>query len=227
MRGRDALIHAHVLEPQGSAILLLQPVLAICEATCDAARALRTVRAVEEGYVLVSDVAEPVDLALVFKQAECNAMDGRITPALVEKAASAVKVVEVVAILFTSPEAQVADFEVGPEVARRVAIGLPIVLWPPLFILQPLSRIVRVYIVRVISEELLRLWPQRRNTIRAIVDIDVETICLIVVLHPSEDVVVYIAEEVDVGLDAPVVLDILERRMLAEHTAIPSTHLVV
>lgn len=48
-----------MLEPDGAAILRIEPVLAVCEAAYLAARALAVVGAVEEGNVLVTDVAEP------------------------------------------------------------------------------------------------------------------------------------------------------------------------
>jgi hypothetical protein len=41
----------------------------------------------------------------------------RIAPAFVKEASSTIKMVKVVTVLFASPKAQVADFEVGPEVA--------------------------------------------------------------------------------------------------------------
>lgn len=54
------LAHACELEPVGSAVLLVKPALAVCEAASDAAFAFWRIRAVEEGDVLVSDVSKPV-----------------------------------------------------------------------------------------------------------------------------------------------------------------------
>ncbi len=56
----EELAHAHVLEPVGPAVFPMEPGLAVCEAAGDAALALGRVGAVEEGDVLVADVAEPV-----------------------------------------------------------------------------------------------------------------------------------------------------------------------
>jgi hypothetical protein len=61
-------VHADVFEPQRSAVLAIQPLLTIGETACDASLTLRAVRAVEEGYMLVSDVSKPMDLALVFEE---------------------------------------------------------------------------------------------------------------------------------------------------------------
>lgn len=221
------LVHANILEPQRPAILTPKKTLAVSEAASHTARALRIVWTVEEGNVLVADVTEPVYLALVFEQAECDAVHRCIAPALVEEATRAVKVFKVVAVFLAAPEAQVGDLKVGPEVAGGVAMSLVGVFWSPLVILQPLACVIGVYVVGMISEELSRLWPQCGDALWAVIDIDVEAISLVVVLHPSEDVVVDVAEEVHLRLDTPVVLDVLQRGVLAEHAAVPPTHLMV
>ena len=53
------LIHPNVFEPERSAVLLVQELLAVSEAAGYAAFAFRVVGAVEEGDVLIADVAEP------------------------------------------------------------------------------------------------------------------------------------------------------------------------
>ena len=177
--------------------------------------------------MLVANVTEPMDLALILKQTKCDTMNGCVTPALIEEAASTVEMVEVVAVFLAAPETQVADLKVGPEVAGRVPICLLVVLWPPATVFQPLARVVRVYVVGVVVEKLLRLRPECRNTLSAIVDVDVEAVGLVVVLHPRKDIVVDIAEEVDIRLDSPVILHVFKCRVLAEHAAVPSAHLMV
>lgn len=177
--------------------------------------------------MLIANVAEPVDLVLVLEQTEGNAMHGRIAPALVEEATRAIEMIEVVTILLAAPETQIADFEVGPEVAGRVSIRLFIVVWPSLVVLEPFTRIVGVYVVRMIVEELLGFWPERCYALSAVVDVDVEAVGLVVVLHPRKDVVVDVAEEVHVGFDSPVVLHVFQRWMLTEHAAIPPAHLMI
>lgn len=112
-----SLVHTYVFEPQRAAVLALEEILAVGKATCNTTRAFRIVWTIEKGNVLIADVSKPVYLALVFEKAERDTVNGRIAPALVEEATSAVEVVEVVAILLASPEAHVTDFKVGPEVA--------------------------------------------------------------------------------------------------------------
>lgn len=47
------------------------------------------------------------------------------------------------------------------------------------------------------------------------------------VLHPCEDIVVDIAEKMDIGLDSPIVLHIFQRWVLTKHATVPSAHLVI
>lgn len=62
---------------------------------------------------------------------------------------------------------------------------------------------------------------------RTVVEVDCEAICLVVVLHEAKDVVVDIAEEVDIGLYTPVVLHVCQSGVFVEHSRVPAAHLVV
>ena len=77
------------------------------------------------------------------------------------------------------------------------------------------------------GDEFLRLRPQGGNALRCVVEVDGETVGFIVVLHPAENVIVDVAEEMDFGLDAPVVADVFEGGVFVEHAAVPAAHLVV
>lgn len=57
--GGASSAHADILEPVGPAVLLVEEGFAVGEPARDAALALSRVGAVEEGDVLVADVAEP------------------------------------------------------------------------------------------------------------------------------------------------------------------------
>ena len=109
----------------------------------------------------------------------------------------------------------------------RVSVRFLVVLWPPLAVFQPLPCAVRMHVVFMIRNELLSLGPERCDALGAVVEIDVEAVGLVVVLHPAEDVVVDIAEEIHVWLDAPVVLHVLEGGVLGKETRVPAAHLVV
>jgi len=56
------LAHAYELEPIWPAIFLIQPLFAVCKASSYAAFALRRVRAIEEGNVLITDVPKPISI---------------------------------------------------------------------------------------------------------------------------------------------------------------------
>jgi len=154
-------------------------------------------------------------------------MHGRIAPSLIEEATRSIQVLKVIHIRPTPPEPKIANLKVRPEMAGRVSIRLILILRPPLPVCQPLHSIIRVHIGRMICNEFLRLRPECRHTLRRVVDIDVEAICFVVILHPAEDVVVDVAEEVDVRFDAPVVLVFGEGGVLGEEAAVPTTHLVI
>jgi len=75
--------------------------------------------------------------------------------------------------------------------------------------------------------EPLRLGPQRWYGLGCIVKVDGKAVGFVAVLHIAENVVVDVAEEVDVGLDAPVVAGIEEGWVVVEEAAVPAAHLVV
>jgi hypothetical protein len=248
-RDSSILVHADILEPVRTAVLLVQPGLAVGETARHASLALVRVGAVEEGDVLVSDIAEPVekkasvsstthmcasaikhlpvDLALILKQTESNAVYGSITPSLVEETAGSVQVVKVVLVRLAAPKVHVANLKVAPEVAGRVSVGIEVVAGAASLIGDPVQRVVRVKIIRVLGNELDRLGPQRRDRLGGIVEVDGEAVRLVVVVHITEHVVVNVAEKVDVGLNAPIVLRVVQSRVLVEQATVPSTHLVV
>ena len=99
--------------------------------------------------------------------------------------------------------------------------------WPSLVIRHPVLCVIWMKIFRMRLEESLRLGPQCWNALRSVVKVDRETICLVVILHVTEDVVVDITKKVDLGLDAPVILDVFERWVLVEEARVPPAHLVV
>ena len=84
-----------------------------------------------------------------------------------------------------------------------------------------------MHVFGMCGDEFLRLGPQGGNALRRIVEVDGEAVGLVVVLHPAENVVVDFTEEVDFGLDSPVVADVFESGVFVEHAAVPAAHLVV
>ena len=169
----------------------------------------------------------PVNTVGVLEESETDTVDGRIAPALIEETTGSVEMVEVVLVCLAPPESHVANFEVAPEMACRVAVRLGVVVRAADAISEPGHGIVLVDGIGVRSDELEGLGPKSFDGLGVIVEVDREAVGLVVVLHESEHIVIDIAEEVDVGLDAPIVLDVLERGVLVEHAAVPPAHLVV
>lgn len=92
--------------------------------------------------------------------------------------------------------------------AGRVPVRLLVMLWPSRAIRQPLHSVILVYIFWMLGDKFYCLWPQTRDRLRGVVEVDREAVSLIIVLHVGEDVVVHIAEEMDIGLNTPVVASI-------------------
>lgn len=135
--------------------------------------------------------------------------------------------IEIILVGLTPPKVQVRNFEIAPEMAGAVTIRLDVVLWSSRRICQPIHSIVLVEIFRMLSDKFGRFGPQRRNRSWRIVEIDSETISLIVVGHESEHIVVDVAEEVHLRLHPPVELRVCKSRMLVEKTTVPATHLMI
>ena len=62
---------------------------------------------------------------------------------------------------------------------------------------------------------------------RGVVQVDGEAVCFVAVGHVAEHVVVDVAEEVDLGLHAPVIPRVSEGRVMVEKAGVPAAHLVV
>lgn len=83
-----------------------------------------------------------MDPTLVLEQAKRNTVYRSISPTLVEEATSSVEVIEVVLVRLAPPEVHVANFEVAPEVTRRVPIGLVPVVWSSSLVHKPIDGVV-------------------------------------------------------------------------------------
>lgn len=165
----------------------------------------------------------------VLEQAQSDGMDGRVPPPLVEEAAGAVQVVEVILVRLAAPELHVGDLEVAPEMAGRVAVGLFVVAGAALLILEPGAGGDGLVpdVLWVGLDEFERLGPEGGDGLGRVVQVDGEAVRLVVIVHVAEDVVVDVAKEVHVGLDAPVVARVFEGRVVVEEAAVPAAHLVV
>lgn len=136
-----------------------------------------------------------MDFALVFKKTQGNTVDWGITPSLIEKATSAVKVVKVVLVFLASPEVHIGNLKIAPEMACRVSICFVVVVGTVLRVCEPLESIVGVDILGMFCNELESLGPECFNGFGGVVDVDDKAVGLIVVLHVTEDIVVNVTEE--------------------------------
>lgn len=168
-----------------------------------------------------------MDFAGVFEQTQCNAMDGSIAPSFVKEATRTIEMSKVIFVSLTPPEAHVGNLEITPKVTCAVPVCFQIVLRAAISIRQPRHGIVLVQMLRVGSQKFDRFGPQAGQCSWRVVDVDVEAIGFVVVLHVSEDIVVDITEKLDVRFHTPVVLSVLERWMMIEHATVPAAHLVV
>lgn len=171
--------------------------------------------------------ALPMDLAFVLEQPQRNAVHRRISPSLVEETTRSIQVLEVLFILFGTPKVHVRNLEIAPKMTRAIPVGFYIVFRPSLAINDPLSRIILVQVLWVCCHKLSGLWPQGRHGLRRIVQVDRKAVGLIMVVHPAENIVVNVAKEVHLWLDAPVVADVLKRWVFVEHATIPAAHLMI
>lgn len=168
-----------------------------------------------------------MNLARIFEETKSNAVDGCITPAFVKEATSAVKMVKVIIIDLAAPELHVCNFKIAPKVAGGESIGLPVVVRSVSCIGYPFTSAILVDIVGMVGEELLSLGPNRRHRLRIVIEINGEAVSLVVVVHISEDIIIDVTEEMDLGFNSPVVACVLQSWVLVEEATIPSTHLVI
>lgn len=169
----------------------------------------------------------PVYFALVFEEPKGDGMNRRIPPSFIEESTSTIQMVEVVLIGLTPPEIHVSDFEITPEMAGGISVCLFVMNRSPLCVCYPVHGIVGVKGLGVLGEELGRFGPQGRDGLRSVIERDGEAVSLVVIVHVTEDIVVDVAEEVHIWFDPPVVLRVLQGRVLVEKSAIPPAHLVV
>jgi len=180
--------------------------------------------------MLIPYIPKPMNLLLVLEQPQRNTMHRRITPPLIEEPASPIQMLKVFRVRLRPPKRQAANLKVRPEVTRAESVCGDVVRWTVCRVGDPVHCVVRVEVcsgVVVSGEEALCFGPQRGDGERCVVEVDGEAVGFVAVLHVSEDVVVDVAEEVDVGLDAPVVVHVCERRVVWEEAGVPATHLVV
>lgn len=168
-----------------------------------------------------------MNLARVFEETQGNTVNRCVAPTLVEKATGTVQVVEIILVRLAAPEVHIANLKVAPKVACRITVGILCVVGTAGLVRQPIHGAVLVHVLGVLGQELFGFGPQSSDGSWGVVQVDGEAVRLVVIVHVAENVIVDIAKEVNIGLDAPVVLRVGQGRVLVEHAAVPPAHLVV
>lgn len=82
-------------------------------------------------------------------------------------------------------------------------------------------------VLRVVLHELLDTVPESGNRLHVFVQAEHEAVLLVILLHEAEGVVVDIAEQLDAGLDAPVVFVVHHQRLTEEKARLEAAHVAV
>lgn len=168
-----------------------------------------------------------MDIVLVFKQSQSNRVNRSITPTLIKESTGTIEMIKVVLVGLASPEFQIGNFEIRPEMTGGVSICNCVLFWPQRAVYQPIHRIILVNIFRVSCEELLGLRPQSRNALGCIKQVDCEAVGFVMVIHISEDIVVDVTKEVNLRFNPPVVTGVRQSGVFVEYATVPPTHLMI
>ena len=77
------------------------------------------------------------------------------------------------------------------------------------------------------SQKFHCLGPESLDAFWGVIQVYGEAVCLVVVFHVAENIVVYVAEKVDFGLHAPVVFCMGEGGVFVEEAGVPTAHLMI
>lgn len=186
--------------------------------------------------VKVPKVLEVVQLLGAQQQRGGERVHAGVAPALVVEAALAVEEAEEVAVLLGAEEVEVADLEVGPEVAQVPQVAARVVQRergprPPQAPRHPRRAHEALPQVRradaLPSLELADGAEERRDRVVQLPQRDRVPVLLLLLAHHPERVVRDGAGKLDVRLDAPVPLVLLQRGHVVEFARVEAAHVVV
>jgi hypothetical protein len=214
------LLHAVELEESGSAGVALPVKVVIGVAvTTEIQTSLLVSWAVGEGDVVVSNILKEVELLLFKEKTSSNRVHGSITPSLIEETTVLIQRLKEVEVRLAAEPRQATNFKVGPEMALVVVLTT--------IVTEEAHRVVRGNVLRVVLHELLGTGPKGRNGVDVFVKRENKTVLLLVLVHDAEGIVVDIAEELDRGLNTPVVLVVHHEFLSEEETRLESAHMTV
>ena len=116
----------------------------------------------------------------------------RISKPLVVEASSAIQPIKVSFIRLAAKEIEVSNFEIREKLAIVIVSAV-------VGVEQPVQVGIRMYQLRMRIDERAGARPEGRKGASVVENVHVETVLHVVVAHEAEDVVVNVAEEVDLA----------------------------
>lgn len=83
-----------------------------------------TLRTMLERFMPIPDILEKVDLTLVRKECRSDRVYRRISPSFVVETTFSIKEVEELRISISTPEIEISNFEIGPEVTFIICFAV-------------------------------------------------------------------------------------------------------
>ena len=142
--------------------------------------------------MLVSYVPKEPYLALRHEHGHAQGVYWCISKSLVVEASSPIQPIKVSFIRLTAKEVKVSNFEVREELAIVIVSAV-------VGVEQPVQIGIRVYQLWMNIDERAGARPERRKGASVVENVHIETVLHVVVAHEAEDVVVNVAEEVDLA----------------------------
>lgn len=147
-------------------------------------------------------------------------MDRRIPKPLIKEPPTPIQPIKVPRIRLPTKEIQIPNLKVTKELAVIIVPAIRRIEQP---------RQIRLWMnqLRMRINKPPRPTPQARKTARIVEDIHIKAILEPIITHKAKHVVLDVAEEMHVGLHAPVVVVVREDRMSVEEAGVPAAHVAV
>ncbi len=143
--------------------------------------------------MLIADISEEPDLIFGYKHGNTQSMNRGIPKSFIVEAAAPIQPVKVFFVCLAAKVIEIADLEVGEELAVVVVSAVT-------SIQQPVEVGFRVYQLRMSIDKGACSRPQGGKGTRVVEDVHVEPVLQSVVPHETEHVVVNVTEIVNLML---------------------------
>jgi hypothetical protein len=177
---------------------------------------------------------------LVFRQENSgtDTVDRSVAPSLVKEASVLVELVEEVRVGLASPEIEVTNLKVRPEMTAAFSDeqsfsckpsntkNSPVVALAAI-IAEELHCVILGNMLGMLLHEGLGTLPESRDGLDVLVERQREPVLLVVVLHVFEDIVVDVAVKLNGGFHSPVVFVVQHELLLEKETRLKAAHVTV